>query len=108
MRPTRRSAPSLTTLSLATALTIPALTMPALTLPASAQEAGFTHAVEGGQVAIHPVDHASFALETPAGVILVDPVGGAAAYADLPAPDLILITHEHGDHYDQPTLDALP
>nr|WP_111301555.1 MBL fold metallo-hydrolase [Paracoccus saliphilus] len=66
------------------------------------------HPVEGGEVVIHPVSHASMVLETPAGVIMVDPVGGAEAYADLPAPDLILITHEHGDHYDQPTLDALP
>ena len=69
--------------------------LPALVLPrtARAQDAGFRHAVEGGEVVIHPVDHASMVLETPAGVIYVDPVGGAEAYADLPAPDLILITH---------------
>ena len=66
-----------------------------------------THATDAGDVVIHPVDHASMVWETPAGVIYVDPVGGAEAYADLPAPDLILITHEHGDHFDQPTLDAL-
>ncbi|WP_282603768.1 MBL fold metallo-hydrolase [Paracoccus sp. PARArs4] len=76
---------------------------------AAAQEAGpFTHATGAGDVVIHAVDHASMVWETPSGVIFVDPVGGAEAYADMPAPDLILITHEHGDHYDQPTLDALP
>lgn len=64
--------------------------------------------VEGGQVVIHPVDHASMVLETPAGVIYVDPVGGAEKYRNLPAPMLILITHEHGDHFDLPTLQALP
>ena len=34
-------------------------------------------------------------------------MGGAAAYADYPAPDLILVTHRHGDHYDAETLAAL-
>lgn len=60
-----------------------------------------------GEVVIHPVAHASFVMETPAGVFYVDPVGGADAYKAYPAPDFILITHHHGDHYDQPTLDAL-
>ncbi|WP_418595995.1 MBL fold metallo-hydrolase [Ponticoccus sp. (in: a-proteobacteria)] len=56
---------------------------------------------------MHPVHHASFVMETPAGVIYVDPVGEAAEYADLPPPDLILVTHEHGDHYNAETLAAL-
>ncbi|MBM3603180.1 MAG: MBL fold metallo-hydrolase [Alphaproteobacteria bacterium] len=99
MRLTRR-----TGLQLATALMGSAM-IPAL---AQAQETGHRHAVEGGEVVIHPVSHASMVLEMPAGVIAVDPVGGAEAYADLPAPDLILFTHEHGDHFDQPTLDSLP
>ena len=68
----------------------------------------FAYPVDGGQVVFHPVDHASMAVETPGGVIYVDPVGGAPAYANLPAPALILITHEHGDHFDLPTLEALP
>jgi len=33
-----------------------------------------------------------------------DTVGDAAAYADMPAPDCILITHRHGDHYNADTL----
>lgn len=60
-----------------------------------------------GQVTVHPIAHASFVMETPAGTIHVDPVGDAGDYADLPAPDLILITHEHGDHYNAETLAAL-
>lgn len=60
-----------------------------------------------GDISVHPVAHASFVMETPAGVIYADPVGDAAAYADLPAPDLILVTHEHGDHYNAETLAAL-
>lgn len=60
-----------------------------------------------GQVTVHPIAHASFVMETPAGTIHVDPVGDAGDYADLPTPDLILITHEHGDHYNAETLAAL-
>jgi L-ascorbate metabolism protein UlaG (beta-lactamase superfamily) len=60
-----------------------------------------------GNVTVHPVNHASFVLETPAGTIYGDPVGDAGQYADLPRPDLILVTHEHGDHYKPETLAAL-
>lgn len=60
-----------------------------------------------GEITVHPVSHASFVMETPEMVIYCDPAGGAATYADYPAPDLILITHEHGDHYDLPTLEGL-
>ncbi len=66
----------------------------------AAAHGGDTYATDGGEIVVHPVGHASFVMETPAGVIYADPVGAAADYADYPAPDLILITHEHGDHYD--------
>ena len=60
-----------------------------------------------GDIKVHPVDHASFVMETPMGTIYNDPVGDPANYSDFPAPDLILITHEHGDHYNAETLAAL-
>lgn len=63
--------------------------------------------IEGGQMVVHPVSHASFVLEAPGLVIYVDPVGEAAAYSQFPAPDLILLTHEHGDHFSAETLLAL-
>ncbi|MCA0922287.1 MBL fold metallo-hydrolase [Pseudooceanicola nanhaiensis] len=66
-----------------------------------------SYATDGGEVVIRPVSHASFVMETPSGVIYCDPVGEAAQYEDMPAPDLILITHEHGDHYNADTLAAL-
>ena len=62
---------------------------------------------DGGDIVVHPVSHASFVMNTPAGVIYSDPVGEASAYADFDAPDLILVTHEHGDHYNAETLAAL-
>ncbi len=60
-----------------------------------------------GPVTVHPIEHASIVLETPIGVIYVDPVGDAGLYDGLPAPDLVLVTHEHGDHYNAETLAAL-
>ena len=60
-----------------------------------------------GAITIHPVDHASFVAETPVGVIYNDPVGDPANYADFAEPDLIVITHEHGDHLNVETLNAL-
>ena len=75
---------------------------------ATAPQASYPFDVAGGQVVFHPVAHASMVVETPGGVIAVDPVGGADAYADLPAPTLILITHQHPDHLDIPTLQGLP
>ena len=60
-----------------------------------------------GPVKVHPIHHASLILETPVGVIYVDPVGDAAEYEGKPAADLILVTHEHGDHFNADTLAAL-
>ncbi|TNC46081.1 MBL fold metallo-hydrolase [Rubellimicrobium rubrum] len=75
---------------------------------AAAQDAAQnTFDTDGGQMVVHPVSHASFVLETPGLVIYVDPVGEAAAYSQFPAPDLILLTHEHGDHFSVETLSAL-
>ena len=66
----------------------------------SAAHAGDQFDTPAGPVTVHPISHASFVMETPAGTFWVDPVGELSAYADLPRPDAILITHEHGDHYN--------
>jgi len=58
-------------------------------------------------ITVHPVAHASFVMETPVGTIYADPVGDPAAYTAHPRPDLILVTHQHGDHYKPETLAAL-
>ncbi|MBL4600418.1 MAG: MBL fold metallo-hydrolase [Rhizobiaceae bacterium] len=62
---------------------------------------------KGGDIIVHPVAHASFVMETPVGTIYCDPVGDVASYSDFPRPDLILVTHEHGDHYKAETLSGL-
>lgn len=73
----------------------------------AASHSGDMFAASGGDITVHPVAHASFVMETPVGTIYVDPVGDASSYAAYPAPDLILVTHEHGDHYKPETLAAL-
>jgi L-ascorbate metabolism protein UlaG (beta-lactamase superfamily) len=60
-----------------------------------------------GPLTIQPVDHASLVLSQGDAVLYVDPVGGAARYAGLAPPTAILITHEHGDHFDTETLTGI-
>ncbi len=73
----------------------------------TARLAGDTYPLDAGELVIHPVEHASFVMATPELVLYNDPVGGAAKYRGLPPPALVLVTHEHPDHFDVPTLQAL-
>ena len=60
-----------------------------------------------GDVLIHPVRHASFVMTWNDVVIYNDPdTFGTPLYAGLPKANLILISHEHGDHFDAPALSA--
>lgn len=92
-------------------LTSSAATISAITfLPFAAHAASHSNDVfnsPGGDIKVHPVSHASFVMETPVGTIYCDPVGDVSAYASFPRPDLILVTHHHGDHYKPDTLAGL-
>lgn len=70
-------------------------------------KSGDSYEAEGGEIMVFPVAHASFVMTVPGMVIYNDPTGGAAAFEGHPSPDLILITHEHGDHFDAATLAAI-
>ena len=66
-----------------------------------------TFETEAGTITVHPVEHASIVMETPIGTIYVDPVGDVSNYEAFPRADLVLITHEHGDHYNVDTLNGI-
>lgn len=55
---------------------------------------------------IDAINHASFVLNWGETTIFADPVGDAALYANASEPELILITHEHGDHFNTTTIEA--
>ncbi len=59
------------------------------------------------RVEVMPLSHATFVLTAGDRVVYNDPVGGAAAFADMPPADLILVSDIHGDHLDTATLGAL-
>jgi len=60
-----------------------------------------------GELAITFIGHGTLMMEFDGKVIHIDPVAMFGDYTTLPKADLILITHEHGDHLDAKTLDVL-
>lgn len=64
-------------------------------------------AVKGGELTIQPITHATLVFTYQGKNIYVDPTGGAAAFTGLGAPDMILLTDIHGDHFDPKTIDAI-
>jgi L-ascorbate metabolism protein UlaG (beta-lactamase superfamily) len=61
----------------------------------------------GGDLKITCIGHGTLMFTFGGKVIHVDPVSSAADYARLPKADLILITHEHGDHLDAKAIQAV-
>lgn len=63
--------------------------------------------VKGGNLTIQPITHATFVLQSNNKNIYIDPTGGAEAFKGLAAPDMILVTDIHGDHFDLKTIQAI-
>ena len=60
-----------------------------------------------GELTITFIAHGTLMMEFNGKVIHVDPVGSYADYSKLPKADIILVTHEHGDHLDVNAIDIL-
>jgi len=60
-----------------------------------------------GDLKITFIGHGTLMLTYAGKVIHVDPVSMYADYAALPKADLILVTHEHGDHLDMNAIQAV-
>lgn len=60
-----------------------------------------------GQLKIQPLNHATMTLTWAGKTIYVDPYGGTKTFKGAAAPDLVLISDIHGDHFDPKTLDSL-
>ncbi len=62
---------------------------------------------DSGDIRITCIGHGTLMLEFSGKIIHIDPVGAYADYAQLPKADLILVTHEHGDHLDSRAIAAI-
>jgi len=60
-----------------------------------------------GDLEITFIGHGSLMFHFDEKVIHVDPVGRYADYSKMPKADIILVTHEHGDHYDTEVIKIL-
>ena len=59
-----------------------------------------------GNVVFRPLYHASFVMSWNGMMIYNDP-DSTASYQGLPKADLILVSHDHGDHFDSGTINTL-
>lgn len=60
-----------------------------------------------GEISIQPVMHASLILSAEGTTLFVDPVGHSEIFNATAAPDIVLITDIHGDHFSPETLQSL-
>lgn len=60
-----------------------------------------------GDAILHPIGHASVFVSWNGKAFYSDPSGTASLFTGLPLADVIVVTHEHGDHFSSTRLTAL-
>jgi len=60
-----------------------------------------------GVMTLHFIGHGSLMISVGEFIIHIDPVRSSGSYASRPKADLILVTHEHGDHLDPQLIEDL-
>jgi L-ascorbate metabolism protein UlaG (beta-lactamase superfamily) len=60
-----------------------------------------------GDVKITFIGHGSLMLTLNNFIVHIDPWSKVGDYSSLPKADLILVTHEHGDHFDMKTIESI-
>lgn len=73
-----------------------------MSIPGYSQEAPTYDKIDTGAgiVELHFIGHGSLMFKVSGFVIYIDPVSSSGDYRFLPKANLILVTHEHGDHLD--------
>jgi L-ascorbate metabolism protein UlaG (beta-lactamase superfamily) len=91
-------------------LFVPALFFALVTAPGTPGSKQFEQDVvktSDGDLTITFIGHATLMLKYKGTIIHVDPVPRYADYDELPKAGIILVTHQHGDHFDVPTINKL-
>ncbi|MDR0955204.1 MAG: MBL fold metallo-hydrolase, partial [Rikenellaceae bacterium] len=66
-----------------------------------------TYPPSAGDVEVTLVGHGTLMVRFDGQVIHIDPYSQVADYAELPDANLVLITHEHPDHYDAKAIEQV-
>ncbi|NDK09368.1 MBL fold metallo-hydrolase [Candidatus Gracilibacteria bacterium] len=68
----------------------------------------YTFTTENGEsVEVNPISHATMILNWSDTTMYIDPAEAIESYAGYNSPDIVLVTHEHGDHFNLEVLEQI-